>query len=898
MKRFFISFALFAALVFVVSCGGDSSKTGDNTDTGDTVTDEDTVDTDPTADTEPSDEPDSDNPDSAPDSSDSQPDDDADTDPDDVDTDPTNPDSGEKRKAGIYLGIIGFNNKLYSQPIKLLDTESKAEFISFIDTKLQPLNLTTLYYADDTALKMLDTYKPLPDKLTNVALVTFTDGLDNQSTADEFRPEFSTTEYLNYLHDKIVEEEGIHGLTLDAYTIGLNSGDIPDVLMEEFRDMLKLLASEGNAFEGSDMEEVKARFNEIAESLYKVSTSINMGVYIPGGYDDGQVIRYTFDNAETAESSNLYIQATYHKTSGVKTLENITYEGFQAGEETITSTKKGPNGELYFQFNDLKYSDGSTVPKEVFQNSSRLWKQTSSGSGWYGDIEIDMAELPPQVEEEQSSALIMLVLDCTTSLGENFEPMKEAAKEFVETLVNGGSGMSADTTLEECNDAGGSWNNSQNQCTRPAECSSKPLNSVWNDGGRNGTYSQSYSSSTGWSSPISSSYSEIAGECKYVCEEHYNWNSSSKTCNVETQQGNCSSKPENTVWNDNGANGKFTQTWNGSSWSPSSYTSEFSKTAGICKFVCTAGYIWQDGSCISAPTQTASCTGLPSNAQWNTVSSITQTYDGSEWYPSTTGVYNTVESTTECHFKCNSHYNWNSSGKTCAAETQQGNCSSKPANTVWNDNGANGKFTQTWSGSSWSPSSYTSTYSTSAGVCRYICASTYTWDGSSCTKPAFPECSSTSSTPCRDSSSGLIWSARASSTMTWSNAGTYCNNLTEGGYSDWHLPTIDELKTLLIANRVTSNCQVSETNGCLSSSCWSCSTCTQTGTQSSSGTGCSSWGSSYSDGRYSKLGDGAVYLWSSSTKSDGTDSAWLVDFLIGNVYDNAKSYSLYVRCVR
>ena len=754
MKKFFISFALFAALVFVVSCGGGSSKTGDNTDTGDTVTDEDTVDTDPAADTEPSDEPDSDNPDSAPDSSDSQPDDDADTDPDDVDTDPTNPDSGEKRKAGIYLGIIGFNDKLYSQPIKLLDTESKAEFISFIDTKLQPLNLTTLYYADDTALKMLDTYKPLPDKLTNVALVTFTDGLDNQSTADEFRPEFSPTEYLNYLHDKIVEEEGIHGLTLDAYTIGLNSGDIPDVLMEEFRDMLKLLASEGNAFEGSDMEEVKARFNEIAESLYKVSTSINMGVYIPGGYDDGQVIRYTFDNAETAESSNLYIQATYHKTSGVKTLENITYEGFQAGEETITSTKKGPNGELYFQFNDLKYSDGSTVPKEVFQNSSRLWKQTSSGSGWYGDIEIDMAELPPQVEEEQSSALIMLVLDCTTSLGENFEPMKEAAKEFVETLVNGGSGMSADTTLEECNDAGGSWNNSQNQCTRPAECSSKPLNSVWNDGGRNGTYSQSYSSSTGWSSPISSSYSEIAGECKYVCEEHYNWNSSGKTCNVETQQGNCSSKPENTVWNDNGANGKFTQTWSGSSWSPSSYTSTYSETAGVCRFKCASA-----------------------------------------------------------------EYTWN--GSTCAS---------------------NGSST-------------------------------------------LPECSSTSSTPCKDSSTGYIWSAKASTTYTWQNAVDYCSSYSEGGLSGWHLPTITELRTLILncpSTMPTGSCAVKDP-GCLSMSCWTSATCASCSQDSSGG--------------HSKFGE-TGYFWSSSTLSDETGYAWDVRFDYGYTGPSLKTYDYYVRCVR
>ena len=50
MKKFFVSFALFAALVFVISCGG-GSKNNDSTDTtdsGETVNDEDAVDTDAT----------------------------------------------------------------------------------------------------------------------------------------------------------------------------------------------------------------------------------------------------------------------------------------------------------------------------------------------------------------------------------------------------------------------------------------------------------------------------------------------------------------------------------------------------------------------------------------------------------------------------------------------------------------------------------------------------------------------------------------------------------------------------------------------------------------------------------------------------------------------------------
>ena len=147
----------------------------------------------------------------------------------------------------------------------------------------------------------------------------------------------------------------------------------------------------------------------------------------------------------------------------------------------------------------------------------------------------------------------------------------------------------------------------------------------------------------------------------------------------------------------------------------------------------------------------------------------------------------------------------------------------------------------------------------------------------------------------------LIWSDRSASEMNWSSAKQYCEDLTEGGYTDWRLPNIDELRTLLIADRVSNRCRVSERNNCLSlKDCWSCSTCTQTGTENSSHQYkfCSDWGTAYSDGRYSRLGDGKVWLWSSSTLSGNTDVAWGVDFRIGYVSLNDKSNDYYVRCVR
>ena len=134
---------------------------------------------------------------------------------------------------------------------------------------------------------------------------------------------------------------------------------------------------------------------------------------------------------------------------------------------------------------------------------------------------------------------------------------------------------------------------------------------------------------------------------------------------------------------------------------------------------------------------------------------------------------------------------------------------------------------------------------------------------------------------------GNMWSSRSSYEMEWDDAVSYCNNLTECGYSDWHLPNINELRTLI------KNCPGSQTGGscavkdpgCLSSDCWS--------------SDCRCEYKENNGGYYSKLGDDDnVWLWSSSTLSDFTDYAWYVYFYRGGVLYYDKSYDYDVRCVR
>ncbi len=136
----------------------------------------------------------------------------------------------------------------------------------------------------------------------------------------------------------------------------------------------------------------------------------------------------------------------------------------------------------------------------------------------------------------------------------------------------------------------------------------------------------------------------------------------------------------------------------------------------------------------------------------------------------------------------------------------------------------------------------------STGICLTISESSYScscqdgfgWSGASEGCTSIPECSSSNTELCKDSSSGIMWSSLSEdgampgypefdpSLVTFTQAGNYCKNLKQGGFTDWRLPTIDELRTLVVnCPKVESGgaCKVSESTNCLSLSCYSEENC-------------------------------------------------------------------------
>jgi hypothetical protein len=108
-----------------------------------------------------------------------------------------------------------------------------------------------------------------------------------------------------------------------------------------------------------------------------------------------------------------------------------------------------------------------------------------------------------------------------------------------------------------------------------------------------------------------------------------------------------------------------------------------------------------------------------------------------------------------------------------------------------------------------------------------------------------------------DNNIGLIWQQSDNgTTMTWTNAMSYCSNLTLAGYSDWRLPTIRELALII---------DHGNHNPAIDTTVFSCR---------------------------------SNYYWSSTSYAPNNSDAWYVYFDDGYSNWSNKTNSAYVRCVR
>ena len=257
-----------------------------------------------------------------------------------------------------------------------------------------------------------------------------------------------------------------------------------------------------------------------------------------------------------------------------------------------------------------------------------------------------------------------------------------------------------------------------------------------------------------------------------------------------TKEGNCGSKPENTDWND--GNGKFTQTLNGTTWTPASKNAFYG--AGECGFKCFEKYFWNGSSCVN-PCNPDPC---GSNAEPDSCeASDATTYtcgcvDGYHW-ENNKCVSNCPDAGThwednKCVSNCpEAGTHWENDG--CADNSRTVPCKENPANSHWNE-GVETTVAQTWTADEgWTPSAEGVYDPEGTAPCSFSCDDGFTWKNGKCAPP-IPDCGPGSETPCIDPKTEYIWSALLT---------TKCSDLpqVDGVSGSWKLPDIGELRTLI-----------------------------------------------------------------------------------------------------
>ncbi len=129
--------------------------------------------------------------------------------------------------------------------------------------------------------------------------------------------------------------------------------------------------------------------------------------------------------------------------------------------------------------------------------------------------------------------------------------------------------------------------------------------------------------------------------------------------------------------------------------------------------------------------------------------------------------------------------------------------------------------------------------------------------------------------------------------MNWSEAKSYCETLDLGGYSDWVLPSISELRSIIrgcSGTVIGGACPA--TDSCLSyfGGCWDDETC-----------GACTWNAGPAEGCYwadELQGTCSVYWSSSLVQNVDSDLAWFVDFSTGKLDATNGLQEINVRCAR
>ncbi|MDR0759548.1 MAG: InlB B-repeat-containing protein, partial [Treponema sp.] len=346
---------------------------------------------------------------------------------------------------GVYIGIISFAGGVTaitpayqpsqnSSTLNHLSQDGQNAFYNRLQNYTRASESgTALYYAVHQALANLTAAEPVfsHDDIQSIHLITFTDGLDNASFGAsnanpvEGKSGVTSTEYAAYVKEQIGSRK-IGGVPVTAYSIGVKGSDVTDE--QAFNTTLSSIASaEENVHTLTNISDLQDTFTEIANSVNS-NIAVNFRM-VTTQNDPGTVIRMTFDNVESAESSTRYIEGTlaYDNATSKYSLTNIQYSSGIASESGTAIEGVVSGSTVSFTFKEISGYNPQT-------DTAKQWIKASSSSSWQINSEYDSSG---SKDATVDTMFIYLVLDASTSLDSTqVSQIRTAVSSFIGALYD------------------------------------------------------------------------------------------------------------------------------------------------------------------------------------------------------------------------------------------------------------------------------------------------------------------------------------------------------------------------------------------------------------------------------------------------------------------------------
>lgn len=330
----------------------------------------------------------------------------------DVDKDNLNDGDESEITDQLYVGVVAFNQRVFLKPI----TSDVTAVKNFINEQTNDKDQTSIAYAASRGNHMFDA-SDLP-KFDKVYMLNFTDGFDNFSSR-LWRDSIGRVVNKDYVYDT-ARYDLLQHAGLNSYALAFGEEAIK---VEE--QTKKLVLGTGKYYEAATASELQPTFNEIAESMLASAQNAvlqtNAEYYFASAPKKFQLL-FTSEGGFT---DVVYASVTGIPSAGYTLVIDSVANNYVSFDTPAYGIEDDETHKANIPLNNMKFvKDGTEL-----QFKYKIKIQTRDGSLYAEDVEDASSS-----EEIAKRIAVVLVLDCSTSMGDAFEPMKAAAINFIETM--------------------------------------------------------------------------------------------------------------------------------------------------------------------------------------------------------------------------------------------------------------------------------------------------------------------------------------------------------------------------------------------------------------------------------------------------------------------------------